>query len=128
MIDMVDLKKYSYVINSDIIKKIEKYIKEKDTLNFEDVNVLEYTHQELAKLIIKYDLSVVNLKTKDLDKVKYYMRLEFEPQIDDIDKFKQLFKKRFHVGDVAILEEIGDIHIIYIENIYDNYIRIRKYY
>jgi len=124
---LIKLSDYSNVLTKDIITKVEKDMTANEVMDFKGTTVLKYAHREIAKLVLKYKASIINLDQDDLDKVRYFVRLESEPHIDDMNKYKKIFKGKFKIGDIAILEEVGEVHIIIIESINDNFVRFRKY-
>lgn len=127
-------------INSTIVDRIRKKIEETgDTeIDFGGTEILELVHKDIAELMISHGVSVYNIsKLSDRDTIEYHRQLLMKPQVDDIEQYIEVFKTRFPVGTVCILDRTvmkglaineNRESIIMIDAIFHNRIRIRKYH
>ena len=105
---MIKIKDISeYIVNINVLYKVEDImdktgIKEVD---FKDTVLLDYTHEKIAEMITFKGLIPFNISNEDdRNKIEYFRLKLMQPDVDNINEFIEVFKKRFKVGSVCVLD------------------------
>ncbi len=94
-------------VSKEIIDRIDVALEncEDHVLDFKDVEILRFTHEHIARVALKYDLVIKNIMDiKDREKIEYHKALQCQPRARDLTEFKEIFKKRFNIGDICVLD------------------------
>lgn len=127
-------------VNNEIVERIASKVEEtgKKMVDFKDTVILCKTHEKIAKVMISHGITITNVEdTKDRDIIEFYRQKLMQPEINNIEEFIEVHKKRFKEGTVCILNRsvaqgvsMNDKleSIIMVEKYLENSVRIRQYY
>jgi hypothetical protein len=96
-------------VNLEVINKIENHMKESDDhiLDFIDTEILRFTHKEIARFVLEYNVTLKNIpEALDQKRIEYHKMVFSKPGEDSLKKIIDMVKKSFVVGDLCILEKI----------------------
>lgn len=96
------------VVSPGVMQKIREELEKQENkvVDFAGAVILEYVHEIIAESIIKDGLVPINIADScDRDKIDYYRRKMLQPQVDGLGEFIRVFKKRFKVGDVCVMDK-----------------------
>lgn len=127
-------------VNRRIVECLRDEIvaKDIDIVDFKGTQILEMVHEDIAKLMVDLGVTLINVpELDDRNTIEYHKKQLIKPEVESIDDYIELFKKRFPEGSICILDRtivkdmVGNenrLSIIMIKDIFGDRVRIRKYH
>lgn len=137
------LRALDFTSNVVSMKVLEKILKEVEITGDKDVDYKgtvfhDNVYETLAKHYLYYDIRPFNIERSiDEDLIEFNILKLQQPKAKSIAEFKHIFKKRFPEGTVCVLDKTSlkmvkerqkNRKVILIEEILENYVRVREYY
>lgn len=123
-------------IDESILEKMKDVIGKGDTLDFNNVFIMDSDIPSVGDIIIENELVIEGLDEESLLLLESYIRKKMAPEFSNLKEFTMMFKEKFSKGTLCIWDRILDnnlkasesrMSLVMIEEIYDNFVRFRLY-